>query len=105
MHCWGYNPGFLPGRFQVSRALPQHKGEDPRTARITACVKAEDLSGFKSNPPTPTDPGPKRGPHIWVTAQSLISWCPGFALPSGKTESRNCWLSLLPGSDSPSGPA
>lgn len=49
MHCRRYNPNFLPGHFQLSQAVPQHEGEDPRPARITACVKEEDQSGFKSN--------------------------------------------------------
>lgn len=59
MHCRSYNPDFLPGHFQLSQAVPQHEGEDPRTARITACGKAEDQSGFKSNPCSSTDLGAK----------------------------------------------
>lgn len=47
MPCLSYSPGFLPRHFQVSQAPPQHKREDPRTARISACVKAEDVRGFK----------------------------------------------------------
>lgn len=72
MHCWSYNSGFLPGHFQ---APPQLKGEDP----CTACVKAEDESGFSSNPPTSTDL--MRHPHLsdGTVPHQLLPWlCPSF---------------------------